>query len=996
MRRYLFALLLSCLTLPILAQVTFPTNGIKDNREDLYVFTNAIIHTAPDQKIEQATMVIRKGKIEAIGNKIALPKGALIVDLQGKHIYPSFIDIYSDYGIPEAKEGARRRRGEQQIVSKKEGAYMWNQALKPEFRAHEHFKVDAKSAKSFLKSGFGAVLSHQMDGISRGTGTVVLLGDANEHEVMVKDVASHHLSFKKGTSTQSYPGSLMGGIALLRQTYLDAEWYKKSGHQKEYNISLAAWNEVKTLPQIFEVRDLQEAFRASKLGKEYGITYTMIGRGDEYKRIEAVKATGATFILPLNFPKAYDVEDPFDALEVSLSDLKHWELAPSNPARLVEAGINIVITTHGLKDKGQLIKQIQQAMEHGLSEVAAFKALTTTPARLLGIDKEVGSLATGKLANFIISSGPIFEKGSKIYHNWVKGKPHVFSQLDAVDLSGKYNLKVGDQEYNLLVEGVPGKAEMKMVINDSTSIKVKHRYEEGLLYLSYKPQKEQPEVVRLSGTVQREEWSGRGNLTDGQWVSWNAKQTSSEDQNKAVVEKKDVDVVEGKEVGEVIYPFLAFGNTSLPRAKNYLIKNATVWTNEQEGILKNADVYVSNGKIAEIGINLAVKDAAVIDATGKHLTCGVVDEHSHIAISRGVNECTQANTAEVRIGDVIDAEDIDIYRQLAGGVTTSQLLHGSCNPVGGQSAIVKLRWGYTPEEMKFENAAGFIKFALGENVKRSRASSNSRYPNTRMGVEQVFEDAFTRAKEYEQQKAAGGADFRKDLEMEAVLEILNKKRFISCHSYVQSEINMLMHVAEAHDFTVNTFTHILEGYKVADKMKAHGAGGSSFSDWWAYKYEVIDAIPYNGALMHEQGVVTAFNSDDAEMARRLNQEAGKALMYGNVPEEEAWKFVTLNPAKLLHIDDRVGSIKVGKDADLVIWSDYPMSIYAKAEKTFIDGIKFFDREEDKKMQATIQAERNRLIQKTLAAKNGGARMQVPRKKRSKHYHCDDSEDEMVD
>ena len=232
--------------------------------------------------------------------------------------------------------------------------------------------------------------------------------------------------------------------------------------------------------------------------------------------------------------------------------------------------------------------------------------------------------------------------------------------------------------------------------------------------------------------------------------------------------------------------------------------------------------------------------------------------------------------------------------------------------------------------------------------------------------------------------------------MEAVLEILDKKRFISCHSYVQSEINMLMHVADAHDFTVNTFTHILEGYKVADKMKEHGAGGSSFSDWWAYKYEVIDAIPYNGALMHEQGVLTAFNSDDAEMARRLNQEAGKALMYGNVPEEEAWKFVTLNPAKLLHIDDKVGSIKVGKDADLVIWSDYPMSIYAKAEMTFIDGIKFFDREEDKQMRKEVAAERNRLIQKTLAAKNGGAKMQGPRKKRSKHYHCDDSEDEMVD
>ncbi len=419
-----------------------------------------------------------------------------------------------------------------------------------------------------------------------------------------------------------------------------------------------------------------------------------------------------------------------------------------------------------------------------------------------------------------------------------------------------------------------------------------------------------------------------------------------------------------------------------------------MWTNEKEGILENTDVYISGGKIMEIGQSLNVKNAITIDATGKHLTCGVIDEHSHIAISRGVNECTQSNTAEVSIGDVVDAEDIDIYRQLGGGVTTSQLLHGSCNPVGGQSAIIKLRWGAEPEAMKFEKAAGFIKFALGENVKRSRAPGNNRFPNTRMGVEQVFEDAFTRAEEYREKKKTAGPNFRKDLEMETMLEILDKRRFISCHSYVQSEINMLMHVADAHNFTVNTFTHILEGYKVADKMKKHGAGASSFSDWWAYKYEVIDAIPYNGALMHEQGVLTAFNSDDAEMARRLNQEAGKAMMYGNVSAEDAWKFVTLNPAKLLHIDDYVGSIKKGKDADLVIWSDYPMSIYAKAEKTFIDGIKYFDREEDKTMQIAVQAERNRLIQKMLAEKAGGAKTQAPRKKRQHNYHCDDSEDEM--
>ncbi|MEZ4980531.1 MAG: amidohydrolase family protein [Saprospiraceae bacterium] len=281
--------------------------------------------------------------------------------------------------------------------------------------------------------------------------------------------------------------------------------------------------------------------------------------------------------------------------------------------------------------------------------------------------------------------------------------------------------------------------------------------------------------------------------------------------------------------------------------------------------------------------------------------------------------------------------------------------------------------GKTAEELKIKGADGYIKF-VGENVKQSNWGDNQtiRFPQTRMGVEQVFVDHFTRAKEYGALKASG-KPYRKDLELEALLEIINKKRFITCHSYRQSEINMLMKVAEQFGFTVNTFTHILEGYKVADKMAEHGAGGSTFADWWAYKFEVWEAIPYNGALMHEQGVVVAYNSDDAEMARRLNQEAAKAVKYGNVSEEDAWKFVTLNPAKLLHLDNRMGSIKTGKDADLVLWSDNPLSIEAKALQTYVDGVKYFDREEDKELRQAMASEKNRIIQKMLDTKKKGGK-----------------------
>ena len=357
--------------------------------------------------------------------------------------------------------------------------------------------------------------------------------------------------------------------------------------------------------------------------------------------------------------------------------------------------------------------------------------------------------------------------------------------------------------------------------------------------------------------------------------------------------------------------------------------------------------------------------------------------------------------AEVRMYDAVDSEDIDIYRQLAGGVTAAQLLHGSANPVGGQSAIIKFRWGASPEGLKVQGADGFIKFALGENVKQTNWGDDytSRFPQSRMGVEQVYMDAFTRAKEYGAAKAryealspkakASTQPPRRDLRLETMLEIIKSQRFITCHSYVQSEINMLMKVAEKFDFRINTFTHILEGYKVADKMAAHGAGGSTFSDWWAYKFEVKDAIPYNAALMTNVGVVTAINSDDAEMARRLNQEAAKSIMYGNLTELEAMRLVTINPAKLLHLDKRMGSIKVGKDADLVLWSGNPLSIYSRPELTMVDGVVYFSLEKDRQLQEYIAAERARLISKMIDEKNGGAKTQPASKKEKHYFHCED-------
>ena len=433
-----------------------------------------------------------------------------------------------------------------------------------------------------------------------------------------------------------------------------------------------------------------------------------------------------------------------------------------------------------------------------------------------------------------------------------------------------------------------------------------------------------------------------------------------------------------------------------------IFTNATIWTNENEGILENADIAINNGKILEVSKKINKEkypNYTIIDATGKHITSGIIDEHSHIAISRGVNEASQSVTAEVRIGDVINPKDHNIYRQLAGGGTACQLLHGSANPIGGQSAIIKLRWGSSAEEMKIQGAVPFIKFALGENVKQSNWGDYNkiRFPQTRMGVEQVFYDAFYRAKQYKKEwdeyKSLSYMLKRKtnppreDLELNALSDILDSKMFITCHSYIQSEINMLMHVADSMNFTVNTFTHILEGYKLAEKLKNHSAGASTFSDWWAYKFEVNDAIPYNAAILHKKGVVTAINSDDAEMGRRLNQEAAKAIKYGETSEEDAWKMITLNPAILLHLDHKMGSLKSGKDADIVIWSQNPLSVYAIAEKTYIDGKLLFDINRNDYLMKRDHEEKVRIINKMMNdTKNDNYQEVHPEEE--KIYHCE--------
>ncbi|MBK7966715.1 MAG: amidohydrolase family protein [Bacteroidetes bacterium] len=978
--------------------------GLADERELVYAFKHANIVIEPGNILKDATLLIQKGKVIGVGNAIAIPSYAVVYDLQGQYIYPSFVDAYTDYDQADTKIATpvNRRDRRPQAESATAGATSWNQAIHPEFDAFVAFVANAKEAQEFRKLGFGIGLSLQKDGIARGTGAVVLMGDGDIHKLIIKDKAANAFSFSKGTSTQDYPSSLMGSIALLRQTYLDAQWYKNA-KEKDFDLSLAAWNDNLNLLQVFEVNDYRSALRANIIAKEFGQQYTIRGGGDEYKRIDEIANCKSTFIVPLNFPKAYDISNPFDALNINLDDMRHWEMAPANAGVLEKSKVNFVLTTDGLKDKKEFSSALQKAVKCGLSKEQALKALTTIPAKLLGVENQVGSLKNGMLANFFICTKDYFERENVIVEHWISGERYIIKNSDSIEVRNKYKLSLDTLHgWNLSASGDAFTPEWTLH-HDTIKVKVEASSFNSQWTFRFETKKGIG-AYRLNGSFNANgtRISGQAQNPDGKWMTWSAEKMGPTEAKKDTTKKDSAYVMP-----QIWLPNMAYGwksKSEIPSAGSVWIKNVTVWTCEDQGILQNAEVILKDGKIIAVGkISDADKNkyngSEIIDGTGMHLTPGIIDEHSHIAINEGVNEGTQSITSEVRIGDVINPEDINIYRQLAGGVTTSHLLHGSANAIGGQTILIKLRWGRTAEEMKFKGADGFIKFALGENVKQSNWGDNNvtRYPQTRMGVEQIYIDAFTRAKEYDNSwkkfnlsKSKGIAP-RRDLELEALAEILYKKRFITCHSYQQGEINMLMHVADSFQFRVNTFTHILEGYKVADKMKAHGVGASTFSDWWAYKYEVIDAIPYNGAIMHNIGLVTGFNSDDAEMARRLNQEAAKACKYGNISEEEALKFVTLNPAKLLHVSDQVGSIKIGKDADIVLWSGPPLSVYSKPVKTFVDGICYFDLNRDEQLRNDIQLERQRIIKKMQDEKAAGGPIQKGGSTPHEEYHCNDME-----
>lgn len=1015
---------------------TAPVIGLRQNTPQVYALVGARIVVQPGQVIPQGTVVVRDGVIAAVGAELAIPAEARRIDLEGKTVYPGLIDAYSELTI--SSEAAPR------------GAPDWNPQVTPQLDLAEHYVADETLNGKLRSQGITARLVAPGSRIVKGQSIVVSTGQgSNARTILRRQVAQHfRLTVPFGTPREGYPASPMGAVALARQTLLDAQWYDQAWRiaasqpllpRPDRNDALEALAPCLrgAQPAIFDAVNEQFFLRADRFAREFGLRAIIRGSGREYRRLAEIAATGWPVILPVNFPQPPSVATVEEAHEVSLAELMHWDLAPENPARLDEAGVPVALTSFGLSDPANFLSAVRRAVARGLKPDSALRALTVTPAALLGISDRLGKIEPGKDAHLVVTDGDLFASGTQVLETWVDGQRYQHQPPPPVDVRGTWQLTLtGDDARELRLElkltgptrqlrGTLRRLSGEMPGEEVRLTQV--RFSEGLLSFRFDGQtlgKAGP--ARGGGTVTPDAegklsligsllWAdGTGEHLRGQQTatltpqeraqadrsagptpsaSPRGKSKSNSKARTPPTEESSRPSAETDESAEpattgppasgrseqgasfpVNFPLGDFGRQAPPEAPKLLaLKNATIWTCGPQGILETGTLLIGEGKILAVGKDVTVpEDAVVVDLAGKAITPGIIDCHSHMATDGGINEGSQAITAEVRIGDFIDADDITIYRQLAGGVTAANILHGSANPIGGQNQVIKLRWGATGEGLKFAQAPPGIKFALGENVKQSNLEgrTSTRYPQSRMGVEQIIRDALAAARDYATawqrwEQTHEGLPPRRDLELEALVEVLRQQRWVHCHSYRQDEILALIRVFDDYGITIGSLQHILEGYKVADAMARHGATGSSFADWWAYKIEVFDAIPYNGALMHRQGVIVSFNSDDQELGRHLNHEAAKAIKYGGVPREEALKFVTLNPARQLRIDRWVGSLEVGKDADFVIWSGDPLSPRSRCEQTWIDGRKYFDREEDLRLRVTQAQMRATLIRKVL-------------------------------
>jgi imidazolonepropionase-like amidohydrolase len=982
---------------------TAPVEGLRENPPGVHALTNARVVVAPGRVVPGGTLVIRDGVIEAVGANVRAPADARVWDLAGRTIYAGFIDAYADVGMrqqmPETEREDRR------------GAVYWNPQVRSFVDALGEFAGEEDDRPAALRSqGFTAALAVPRLGMFRGQSAVVSLGDGAVAERVIRGGVAQSLAFGRDNSVGGgYPTSAMGAVAFVRQTLHDAEWHGRahaafarspqSVRRPEASAALAALGPALRgeQPLLVETRSEEEMLRALELGREFGsVRLWLRGSGSEYRVLERLRGVTAPLIVPVDFPRAPDVARPEQALNVSLAQLRHWQHAPENPARLAGAGVRFALTTDGLAERSSFLPNVRTAVQRGLGPDDALAALTTVPAEYLGIARTHGTLEQGKAANIVVASGDIFAAGTVIDAVWVDGRRFEVTAPTGADPRGEWRVAAmgpTELEGTLTLSGTraqltgtfaaPGaEARLSSARISGTAPQLQVAFPGDVLG--------HEGTIRLSGSATATSLHGWGELPDGRRFNWTGERVdgppngtvgpgsgasgsgasgsgASGSRESGSGSASRAAAPTAVALGDVP-PAMEYGRVGIPaQPQHVLVRGATIWTMGPEGVLHDADLLVTRGRVARVGQNVqAPAGAVIIDGSGRHVTPGLIDAHLHSGIAGGVNETGSAIVPEVRVGDVLTVDNIWMYRQLAGGLTTAHLMHGSANPIGGQNQHIKLRWGGLADELKFEGAPRTVKFALGENVKRR----TDRYPDTRMGTEQIIRDHFMAAREYEREREAWrrtrhGPEPRRDLRMEALIEILDGDILIMSHAYRQDEMLMLMRVAEEFGTRIASFHHGVEAYKLAPEIAAHGAAAVVWSDWSSFKIEAYDGITYNARVLRDAGVLTSLHSDDSQIATRMNWEAAKMLRTG-YSEEEALALVTSNTARVLGIADRVGSLEAGKDADFVIWNGNPLSTATRAEQTWIDGRRYFDIEEDSQLREQVERERAQLIQLILS------------------------------
>ncbi|MBT8484265.1 MAG: amidohydrolase family protein, partial [Phycisphaerae bacterium] len=884
-----------------------PANGMRSTDIRTHAIVDATVIPAPGQRLEHATIVMRDGVIVSVGTAVEIPPETRRWSGEGLTVYAGLIDAALLIDASALPEDATTRHP--------------NPKVHPEVRMSAQTPPSASVRKSLRELGFTAGAVYPAGGIFRGQGTVIALAADDEHVLTYADPVAQAVAFERsGWGQATKPSSLMGSIAVIRQTLLDARWhaaanavYATHPEGNEPPIPAAALTALAEVtrggqPVLFDVGSELDALRAWRIAEEFGLQPWLLGSGLEFRRLREIVELGVPMIIPLSFPDRPDVSRLPESDAVTLRTLQTWEQAPTNPRRLIAAGATVALTTHRLEKRSEFPERMREAMKHGLDADAALTALTVTPARLLGLDKVMGTIEPGKLANLVVVDGELFAKKAKVRDTWINGRRHEITPAPdpvrsfagtlrtddgreiAVNLdTGKPTLHVGAGEAKVkakkisvlkdrvtaVIDGAPfgvegyvriagavsaGEVTGTLALPDGARVPFSIRAEMPVATVALEDDDTTAAAAdaigRWEGELETDEASRSfqldlerdeagaitGRFESGTLVGVVATletdaatgvitiAVDSDDEIVLEISRGDAGLTGEARIGRDAYtltgqrvsetparaarnddddfqmpaellpiPLGAYGRTGTPEPETLLVRGATIWTAGPRGVIAEGDLLIEGGRIAAVGsVPSPPAGARVIDARGKHVTPGLLDCHSHTGINGGVNEYPEANTAEVRIGDVINPDDINWYRQLAGGLTAANQLHGSANPIGGQNSVVKLKWGGTVDDLRFAEAKGGIKFALGENVKRR----SGRYPDTRMGVESFIRDAFVAAREYEEahrryrlmptEEREKTMPPRRDLELDALVEIMNGDRLVHCHSYRQDEILMLI------------------------------------------------------------------------------------------------------------------------------------------------------------------------------------------------------------